>query len=286
MVAADARKKRVTVRVLDPDTSIAVVGDRRRIRQVLLNLLSNALKYAPENSEVSIAASLSADSSVRISVADQGPGIQADIQDHIFEEFQQADRERDEALGGIGLGLSLSRRLVEIHGGTIGVESAVGKGSTFWFTLPDTVLAEQTSPVTSSKPVAASRGNGDLILVAEDNATNRMALLDSLRFRGYTTVTAHNGEECVEMARQHRPRLIITDVHMPVMNGLEAVQILRNDPDFESTPIIALTADATEASREQCIDAGCTAHLSKPIRLAELFSALQALLDSHFESEN
>lgn len=284
MVAPQYEKKGITLEVVPGNGGVAVSADRRRTRQILLNLLSNALKYAPSGTTVKVLADEPLNGTLRISVTDQGVGIEDEKQKSIFEEFQQADRQRDEALGGIGLGLSLTRRLVELHQGQIGVESVVGKGSTFWFTLPIARQGAGTEILSEPTPSPGPDGDGKLVLIAEDNEENLMVLTDSLTVRGYATIAARNGRECIELAREHRPQLIITDVRMPVMDGLEAVQELRRDPDFAKLPIIALTADASHVSREECMQAGCTAHFTKPINPKVLYPAVQQLLEGSTEA--
>ena len=283
MVASQFEKKGIALALNPAENHVVVLADRRRTRQILLNLLSNALKYAPAETTVTLVANTQEDGTLRISVIDQGVGIEDAKQQSIFEEFQQADRERDEALGGIGLGLSLTRRLVELHGGEIGVVSSVGVGSTFWFTLP---LAHQIANVEAPEvenALTRANGHGQLILVAEDNETNLLVLTDNLEVRGYSVIAARNGKECIELARMHRPQLIITDVRMPVMDGLEAVQQLRQDDAFTNLPIIALTANASHVSQEECMEAGCTAHYTKPINPQELYPAIEQLLDKTSE---
>jgi signal transduction histidine kinase/ActR/RegA family two-component response regulator len=280
MVAPQAEKKSVRMEVRVTGGDHAVRADRRRARQILLNFLSNALKYAPPDSAVTLTAVPTADGKVRMAVSDHGVGIDESKQEQIFEEFQQADRERDEALGGIGLGLALTKRLVELHGGEIGVNSALGEGSTFWFTMP----SASAPAVSEIKPQEPRRqradGGGVRILVAEDNEANMMMLTEILSLRGYEVVTAKNGQECVDLARECHPDMIITDMRMPVKDGLEAVRELRFEAAFAELPIIALTANASEVSREACLEAGCTIHLTKPIKSGELFPAMDALFDA------
>ena len=280
MVAPQAEKKSVRLEVRVTGGDHVVKADRRRARQILLNFLSNALKYAPAESAVTLTAVQTSDGKVRMAVSDHGVGIDESKQEQIFEEFQQADRERDEALGGIGLGLSLTKRLVELHGGEIGVNSALGEGSTFWFTMPSAggqATSEAKLPEQQRKTVD---GGGVRILVAEDNEANMMMLTEILALRGYEVVSAKNGQECIDLARECHPDMIITDMRMPVKDGLEAVRELRMEAAFAQLPIIALTANASQVSREACMEAGCTLHLTKPIKSGELFPAMDALFNA------
>ncbi len=246
--------------------------DRRKIKQILINLLSNAIKYTPEEGHIQVSAD-SAGDKVRITVSDTGVGIAKEQQRQIFSEFHQADQMRDEALGGAGLGLALTRRLVAMHGGEVGVESVLEKGSTFWFTVPiEKTTAERTEPEVIH--TATDHPAGRRILVVEDNKTNLAMTLEMLSTHDHQVVVAHNGQEAIEQAQIFDPELILMDIRMPVMNGLEATRRLRAMPAFRQTPILALTADAGPNSVQECLGAGMTDHLSKPIESQLFFSTL------------
>lgn len=282
MLSAGFRRKQIeTVADIDPALHV-VIGDLRKCKQVMLNLLSNALKYTAEAGKVTVTAGTDKDGSVRITVSDTGIGIEPEEREKIFSEFHQANRTRDEQLGGTGIGLALTRRLVELHGGKIGVESELGNGSTFWFTLSQPTDSnscafrtyEETPDATSAKSAL-----GDYrILVAEDNEVNLTMLLDMLKARGYSAIVARNGQEAVDLAEKHEPDLILMDIRMPVMDGLEATMRIRSLPATADTPIVALTASAGSDSEERCLAAGCTAHLPKPIQTRELFELLRRYL--------
>ena len=278
MMNTQFRKKQLSVEIATDPSLKLMSGDRRKCMQIVLNLLSNAVKYTPEGSHIKVTTQRMA-GHVRISVADTGTGIEPDQLDEIFSEFHQADRARDEALGGIGLGLALTRRLVELHGGEIGVESEVGKGSTFWFTLPLKLKDEEEA---GAKTEAFAMGEaipiGRRILVAEDNADNLDMVLDMLSIHQHKVAVAKNGQEAVDLAQSFKPDLILMDIRMPVMDGLEATRRLKAMPEFADTPIIALTASAGSESVERCLEAGCIAHLAKPIKSDRLFPVLQEYL--------
>ncbi|MBI2422598.1 MAG: response regulator [Candidatus Hydrogenedentes bacterium] len=279
MMLPQFEKRQIQLVLAEDRGHCCLRGDRRRLRQIVLNLLSNALKYAPAGSEVTLDCHTEDERLVRFTVADRGVGIEAEQLEHIFEEFKQANRERDEALGGIGLGLALTRRLVELQGGTIHVESVPGEGSTFWFTVPGAPSNILVPAALLPKEAEIPRTGREItVLVAEDNEVNMMMISDMLTLHGYTLLTARNGQECVDLARAHHPNLIITDVRMPVKDGLEAVRELRLEALFRDTPIIALTANASHVSREACLEAGCSHHLTKPIKSKELFPAIEYLL--------
>lgn len=258
------------------DSSLTVIdGDSRKIKQIMLNLLSNAIKYTLNGGSVIVRAEkLSADT-VRVTVQDTGIGVKAEQREAIFSEFHQADQARDEALGGIGLGLALTRRLVELHGGEIGVESEQGEGSTFWFTLPLLSRTQDTGIEEHQSESISEILEGLRILVAEDDQENLDMILDMLTLKKCEVTVARNGEEAIHSARSFRPDIILMDIRMPVMNGIEATKKIRTISGFEETPIIALTASAGSNSEEQCLEAGCTLHLSKPVKSGRLYAAIR-----------
>jgi len=243
----------------------------------MLNLLSNAVKYTPEKGRIDIRAEKDGHLA-RISVTDTGIGIKKEDQKKVFDEFVQLDRARDENLGGTGIGLALTRRLVEMHGGDIGVDSEPGKGSTFWFVLPlkQFPKGEVAAPV--AQPAGSSRVPESRILVVEDNEVNISMILDALSIGGHQVIVARNGQEAIDLAVSEKPELIFMDMRMPVMDGLEATQRLRALPEFANTPIIALTATVGEDSKQKTLDAGCTDYLSKPVQISELLEILDRYL--------
>jgi two-component system, NarL family, sensor histidine kinase EvgS len=248
-----------------------MTGDLRKCKQIMLNLLSNAVKYTPEKGQIEILASKQNDH-IRITVSDTGIGISKEDQTKIFSEFEQVNRVRDEALGGTGIGLALTRRLVELHGGEIGVDSD-SNGSTFWVTLPLKMLHPKDK---SKKPnqSAPLKTNSRRILVVEDNEVNLSMLLDMLYIHNHQVIVARNGQEAIDLAVANDPELILMDIRMPVMDGLEATRRLRNMKEFSKLPIIALTASVGDESREKCLEAGCSEHLAKPIESKELFETM------------
>lgn len=258
----------------------AVLADRRKFRQILINLVGNAVKYSPQGGTITVEGRAVSEHETAITVRDTGVGIAADQLEKIFDEFHQADRRRDEALGGIGLGLALTRRLVELHGGTISVASEPGKGAAFTVVMPrprqDAPAADIVAEEHAPEP---SRDEGRLILVAEDNEANLSMLEGMLSMKRHRIVIAHNGRECIDLALKHRPDMILTDVRMPVMDGLEATRALRAMQEFKDLPIIALTANASAVSEQECIEAGCNAHMTKPVKMQKLFAALDAYLN-------
>ena len=182
---------------------------------------------------------------------------------------------RDEQLGGTGIGLALTRRLVELHGGTIGVESKLGSGSTFWFTLPlKRKTGDEPARVEETQDIPWANLKGKRILVVEDNEVNIAMLIDMLSIKELNVVVARNGVEAIEMASSFNPDLILMDYKMPVMDGFEATRRLRKMDQFAELPIVALTASAGVEAESLCMEAGCTAHLAKPVQSAEIYQAL------------
>jgi two-component system sensor histidine kinase EvgS len=256
--------------IVDPSLD-KMTGDLRKCKQIMLNLLSNAVKYTPENGRIEIRAFKHEDL-IHIAVFDSGIGISAEDQIKIFSEFEQVNRARDEALGGTGIGLALTRRLVELHGGEIGVESD-SEGTTFWFTLPLKLIKNKGKDNEPESKIMPSF-KGRQILAVEDNEVNLAMLLDMLHTHDHQVLVARNGQEAIELAEANNPELILMDIRMPVMDGLEATRRLRKMKRFSKIPIIALTASVGDEGREKCLAAGCTEHLAKPIQSKELFEAM------------
>jgi len=275
MMSSQFKKKNIQLKsFMDPELDI-MIADLRKMKQIMLNLLSNALKYTPEGGQIEFRVTKEGDSQLKAEVSDTGIGIEASELDKIFSEFHQADRVRDEQLGGTGIGLALTRRLVELHGGEIGVESELGKGSTFWFRLPLKKPARKEADLLKEEAITEKSGpTGHRILVAEDNEVNLAMLLDMLSIQGHNVVVVKNGQEAIDLAQSHKPELILMDMRMPVMNGLEATQRLREMPEFADVPIIALTASTGSEAEDRQVTAGCTEHLAKPIQSKELFEVL------------
>lgn len=275
MMNAQFRRKNLEVEIVHDPRVEVMTGDLRKCKQIMLNLLSNALKYTPEGGRIMIETKSEGRRGIRVSVTDNGIGIEPSEQEKIFSEFHQADRVRDEQLGGTGIGLALTKRLVELHGGSIGVKSEVGKGSTFWFMLPIHSLPAERNNALLPDLASSPRSRELRILVAEDNEVNISLIIDMLSMHGHNVAVARNGEEAIDLAKAHKPDLILMDIRMPVMDGLEATRRLRAMDDFADTPIIAVTASAGSDAEEECLAAGCTAHLAKPIQTKELFAMLE-----------
>ncbi|MGK2926461.1 MAG: ATP-binding protein, partial [Lysobacterales bacterium] len=259
-----------------------LMGDPTRLRQVLLNLLGNAIKFT-ESGEVALRVTLDADSAVpdalRFAISDTGIGIPGEKLDAVFERFTQADSSTTRRYGGSGLGLTISKRLVELMGGAIQVESSVGKGSVFTFTVPleiwEGAAQRTTVPVGAGpdQPLPAL----DILLV-EDSPDNRTITMAYLRDTPYRVEIAENGAVACEKFTAGHYDLVLMDRQMPVMDGLTATRAIRAwelANQHPPTPIIALTASALKGDQEKCLAAGCTAYLTKPIKEEVLLQAIR-----------
>ena len=267
---------------LDPQLPAALTGDEGRLRQVMLNFLANATKFTAAGG-VTLAASWS-NGRLRVAVRDTGIGIPADKIDTLFERFSQADNSTTRVYGGTGLGLSISRRLVEMMDGEIGAESRVGEGSTFWFEIPlspaEAIISDDRYGDDTPSP------EGLRILVADDAAANRELAVAILGGLGVAVETVEDGAQAVEAARNGAYDLILMDVHMPVVDGLDATRAIRRlDGPVGQTPIVALTANVQPEQVQRCREAGMDDHVGKPIQVAELLRVIAARLEQRSGQE-
>jgi signal transduction histidine kinase/ActR/RegA family two-component response regulator len=265
-----------------PESPDALAGDAFRLRQVLLNLVGNAVKFTPAGSvRVKVAAKFLPDRTLmaRFSVRDTGIGIPADKRKFIFDPFRQADGSTTRKYGGTGLGLAISARLVEIMGGRLHLESEVGLGSTFHFTCPFSLsdpaeCVGEAPPAVSPAQVAALS-----ILLAEDNVVNQLLVTALLKARGHGVTVANNGREVLSLLDGPPFDLILMDIQMPEMDGLEATAEVRERErrTGEHIPIIAMTAHAMKGDRDRCMDAGMDEYVSKPICVDELVALIASI---------
>jgi signal transduction histidine kinase len=267
MPQAAARSISLDVEI-DEDVPQVLLGDPNRVRQVLINLIGHAIKFTEQGS-VRVRVNLQ-ESAVHVAVRDSGIGIPEDKRSRLFQAFMQVDASTTRRFGGTGLGLAISRRFVELMGGEIGVDSVVGQGSTFWFTLPVPSVAVQLDQavlpeIRASQPREVDRRRR--VLVAEDNPVNAMLVRRLLEKLGCEVHLARNGREAVEQGRAGGHDLVLMDCHMPELDGLEAARELRalGPKDVSHLPIIALTASAMEADRKAAMDSGMDDFLTKPI---------------------
>ncbi len=264
LFSASAREKRLSLHSASAEQLPAfVLGDRTRIRQVLINLVANAIKFTNAGSVTIDVKRLEKQDVYRLSVADTGMGIAATEAQRVFEPFVQLDSGFSRRQEGTGLGLAISKRLVEAMGGSIGYESTPGGGSRFWFELELAAAQgpDKTAPMNLSAGKTRTRDGKDStapyrVLVAEDSPANRAVLCAYLQADGLEVDTAQNGQEVLDAVAESDYDIILMDVSMPGMDGLEAARRLRSLPgQARSIPIVALTAHAFEHTREQCLAA-------------------------------
>jgi signal transduction histidine kinase/ActR/RegA family two-component response regulator len=253
----------------------ALVGDGRRVRQILINLVGNALKFTSAGF-VRIEASMTeGDARLRIAVIDSGIGMDDDTTGRLFTEFTQADSSTTRRFGGTGLGLAISRRLAVLLGGDVTVESRPGHGSTFTLVLPAIAAAAVQERAGAARPAQFARGFQPIVLLVEDNPVNQLVAQRMLQLEGCEVDIAHNGAEAVDRARERHYDLVLMDCHMPVMDGFEATAQLRRMPELGAhLPIVALTASVLDADRARCLEAGMDATLAKPLGRTALSQAL------------
>ena len=257
-----------------------VLGDRTRLQQNLLNYLSNAIKFT-EIGSITLRASISDEQPesvlLRFEVIDTGPGIGRDVLPRLFTAFEQADNSSTRKYGGTGLGLAITKKIAQIMAGDAGVDTELGKGSTFWFTarLKKGGGGGEAFPRGNDKDAEAllkHRFAGTRLLLAEDDPANRMVALSLLKEAGLDVDTAEDGEHALRLAMRNRYAIILMDVQMPTMDGITATRRIRELAGGKSIPILALTANAFAEDRQRCLEAGMDDFLAKPVDPNALFS--------------
>ncbi len=277
-------EKQLTLqRELDAGLPAVVRGDQLRIKQILINLLSNAVKFT-EHGSIGIALSVidRSDSQVRVrmTVSDTGIGMTRETIEKIFKPFEQADTSTTRRFGGTGLGLTICRKLAELMGGTIRVESSPGVGSSFHLELPFEMSTAMQTAETQPKDALATPERPLNILIAEDNLLNQRMLEMILHKIGHQSISTNNGKEALERWQQGGIDAVLLDIQMPVMDGEEALAAIRSrDRQTGShTPVIALTADVLQGTEARLLQAGFDAYLTKPVRVKALADELQRLI--------
>jgi signal transduction histidine kinase/DNA-binding NarL/FixJ family response regulator len=279
----NARTKEISLTAeIDPEMPAVLAGDSLRLRQVLSNLVGNAIKFTAEGGvtvRARVDAGAAGATTLRFEVSDTGIGIDEEGQVRLFQPFSQVDSSTTRRFGGTGLGLAISKKLVTLMGGELGVDSVVGRGSTFWFTavLATPTEAEIAGLESADEPVERDTSiTGARVLVAEDDLAGKRLIERMLARLGIEVQVVGTGLEAVAAARSSRFDVILMDCHMPEMDGFAATQALR--ADGWKLPIVALTANAMTGDREACLAAGMDDYLSKPIVAAELVKALRRWL--------
>ena len=296
LIKQAAHSKRLEVLHTVDETVTTVTADERYLKQILINLLSNAVKFTPAGGQLGLEVSGDpVQDAIRFTVWDNGIGISADDMERLFQPFVQLDSRLDRQYAGTGLGLALVNRLVELHGGGISVTSEAGRGSRFTVALPwyrNTVELEKTEADDVSSAIGllndevnlTTRPDSQLfepkplILLAEDHESNIRTISRYLTRVGYRVEIALNGFQVINQARALQPDLILMDIQMPEMDGLEAIRHLRADSHLADIPIIAVTALAMSGDRERCLAAGADEYMSKPVNLRMLAETVEAQL--------
>lgn len=267
-----------------------IQADDVRLKQIIMNLLSNSAKFTPSGGVIHLKARKHGNE-ILISVSDTGIGIKPQDQERIFKEFEQVDSSFSRQEEGTGLGLSLTRRLVELHGGHIWVQSeGDNRGSVFSFTIPFVPAGEQDSTVHSETDhnlhprlrwmLSSEAGNQPTVMVVEDNIANMKLATSLLEAGGYNVIQTFSAEEAIKRAEPEQPSLILMDISLPGMDGLTAAKVLKNNPATAHIPVIALTAHAMKDDEARAKEAGCDAYILKPIDKRSFYSNLSALIKS------
>jgi signal transduction histidine kinase/DNA-binding response OmpR family regulator len=296
--AAKAAQKKIDLRFVAGAMPPAnLLGDPLRVRQIVANLLSNAIKFTDQGrvlvkldcarldcAKLAGASGAAERVTLTISVSDTGPGIPPEKLPAIFEKFTQADGSITRKYGGTGLGLAITKRLVEIHGGEVRVESQVGKGSTFRVTLPCEVAPATVARVlplqTETRSETPPSESLSRLLLVEDNLVNQKVVLAILRKKGYRIDVANDGREALMKLNAGAYDLVLMDVQMPVLDGLETTRLIRRESRWDHLPVIAMTAHAMNGDRERCLQAGMNAYISKPVQPAHLVATIERQLAS------
>jgi PAS domain S-box-containing protein len=257
-------------------------GDAFRLKQIVLNFTSNAIKFS-ENGKITVRARLVEKDRqsvmLRIEVSDQGIGISAEQQSHLFRAFSQADASDTRKYGGTGLGLIIAKRIAMLMGGDVGVVSETGCGSTFWATVrlrhaAAEALSDGGKQMEPARETLAQKFQGARILLAEDEPVTREIVTFLLEDAGLCADVAVNGQEALDKARDGNYALILMDMQMPILNGIEATRAIRLLPGMAAIPILALTANAFDGDRERCLAAGMNDHIGKPVEPDALCATL------------
>lgn len=288
-IDTQAKAKHLDFKVeIAPETPRYLTGDPLRLQQIIMNLANNAVKFTEHGSivlQITCPALTSNSIMLHCSVTDTGIGLTPEQKTRLFQAFSQADTSTTRKFGGTGLGLAIAKRLVDLMGGEIAAESTYGQGSTFHFSAPFAIAKDYNCRVlplpnlggSISEPQQAQL-QGARVLIAEDNPLNQEVIEEFLARAGAQVTLVSNGLEAIEMVQRQSFEVVLMDLQMPVMDGLEAARELRKIPQLAKTPIIALTANVFQADIERCVAAGMNDHVGKPIKVEELFSKLEKWL--------
>ena len=284
MIDPQAQQRGLTMKFPRFETAVFVQADRTRLKQVLINLLSNAVKYNLRNGTVEVSCTEVSPERVRLSIRDTGVGLHPEQRAQLFQAFNRLGQEAG-GEEGTGIGLVVAKRLVELMHGTIGVESTIDEGSTFWFELvrvPEPMLGAPDRP-SHALPHAVAPGEPGrhTVLYVEDNPANLKLVEQIIARHGHVSlISAINGDLGVQLARAALPDLILMDINLPGINGFEALRLLRADPATAGIPVVAVSANAMPLDVERGLRAGFLRYITKPIRVAEFMEAVNVALAS------
>ena len=282
MIESQAQKGGISMAFPRFDTPCFVNADRTRVKQVLINLLSNSIKSNRGQGTVEVACTESAPGRVRISVKDTGAGLPPEKLAQLFQSFNRLGQEGSTE-EGTGIGLVLTKRLVELMGGVIGVESTVGRGSTFWVELisdaPPQPAVDGAEPTAVPEPQVPGAARLRTLLYVEDNAAN-LKLVEQLiaRRSDLRLLSAQDGSLGIALARASQPEVIVMDINLPGISGIEALKVLRGDPATAHIPVLALSANAVPLDIAKGLAAGFFRYLTKPLKVDEFMDTLDVAL--------
>jgi CheY-like chemotaxis protein/anti-sigma regulatory factor (Ser/Thr protein kinase) len=269
----DIESHGLTLHLEAPAEPVWVLADSTRLEQALANLLTNAGKFTDSGGVISVRVAADADQT-RVSVRDTGVGMSAEMLGRVFEPFSQEDQSLDRSRGGLGLGLSLVRGLMELHGGSVQVASeGPGAGCEFTLALPRTAAPSTTTQEVPSRPASGSMR----VLVIDDGRDTVITMRALLRKLGHEVAVAHDGEQGLEVAREFQPEVVFSDIGLPGIDGYEVARRLRQDARFRNTHLVAVTGYGQREDQQHAHDAGFDEHLTKPVAFAALARSLAAV---------
>ncbi len=283
MIEPQAQLRRIQMTFPSFELPYYVRADRTRVKQIIINLLSNAIKYNREQGTIEVTCTEEMSGRIRVSIRDSGLGLSPEQVAQLFQSFNRLGQENG-GVEGTGIGLVVAKRLVELMGGVIGVESTVGLGSIFWFELhsvgePQLPL-ELDNQAILLQPRTAPGTRLFTLLYVEDNPAN-LKLVEQIiaRHTDMRLLTAVNGSSGIEIARVTQPDMILMDINLPDISGIEALQILRSDPSTASIPVVALSANAMPRDIKKGLESGFFRYITKPIKIDEFMTALDEAME-------